>query len=142
MPSPAAEETVEEPAWAEPAAAPAPLEAASVVELEAAAEEVPAAELAELVAAARLRVAAEAEVPVAVAEEGGSARARRHTRRREPGWSCASGSLRIVSRASRSASPAKAYTASTGGSSCTLDSGSATLRIGVFDSPGFHGSII
>ena len=58
-----------------------------MVELEAAAEDVAAAELAELVAAARLKVAAEAEVPVAVAEEGGSARARRHTRRREPGWS-------------------------------------------------------
>ena len=69
MPSPASEETVDEPAWAEPAA---PLEAASVVELEAAAEDVAAAELAELVAAARLKVAAEAEVPVAVAEEGGS----------------------------------------------------------------------
>ena len=52
MPSPASEETVDEPAWAEPAA---PLEAASVVELEAAAEEVAAAELAELVAAARLK---------------------------------------------------------------------------------------
>ena len=67
-----------------------------MVELEAAAEDVAAAELAELVAAARLKVAAEAEVPVAVAEEGGSARAGL-----EPG------SLRIASRAKRSASPAK-----------------------------------
>lgn len=148
MPSPASEETVDEPAWAEPAA---PLEAASVVELEAAAEEVAAAELAELVAAARLRgrvsvfcmlpVTAEAEVPVAVAEEGGSARARRHTRR-VPGWSRAPGSLRIASRARRSASPAKACPASAGSSSSTLDSGSATLRIGVFDSPRFHGSMM
>lgn len=112
-----------------------------MVELEAAAEEVAAAELAELVAAARLRVAAEAEVPVAVAEEGGSARARRHTRR-VPGWSRAPGSLRIASRARRSASPAKACPASAGSSSSTLDSGSATLRIGVFDSPRFHGSMI
>ena len=56
-----------------------------MVELEAAAEEVAAAELAELVAAARLRVAAEAEVPEAVAEEGGSARRRRHMRRRGRG---------------------------------------------------------
>ena len=72
-----------------------------MVELEAAAEDVAAAELAELVAAARLKVAAEAEVPVAVAEEGGSARAGL-----EPG------SLRIASRAKRSASPAKACPAS------------------------------
>ena len=67
-----------------------------VVELEAAAEEVAAAELAELVAAAQLRVAAEAEVPEAVADEGGSARARRRTRRRareRPERPCTSGRM-------------------------------------------------